>query len=632
MAARHQLIRSIWPCDSAGLRLGVGLYHSTVPNPYQDDRGVVRGRSDLPAQRRRDAVGASRAPAALLERPADQEPAASAVGPDWRHWLHGGLTLAAVMGLVVGTRGLWTSYALTRPGFAVTITACYLIMLVAAVLTLCARSTAGLVRLDVIVLGTAILLKALAFWPFVIGERKITVDEGILMDRATRVLAAGHDPYLRIWSDIDPSLPTRLMDGGTVHGFGYPPFGIELGAVLQRVFLSSVGIVTVSCLALLATAIVVFCVAPTPLRPLATLGVLVLSTLTAYAQNAYPALIALPFLCIAAWRWPSIGRGGRLGGGGLLRAIALGLALSTHQLGLFLAVFLVVGLAVLRGGELSGRATVGLLVRYVGLVAAVFLLVSLPFVAHASGAWLRGVTGPLLQHAVPHGQGIMGVSQYLIGGSGALDFYGYAAIGLLLATLVTFAVHLRWLGPAAVVLPWLVFMVSTRSQDGYLVLTMPLWIVGLCTTTLADFAGAYRFRMPDFLPRLGAIESRARVVGVLATVALFIPAAVCLAVAIATPQPLVMRVATALKPGHSIQSLAVQVTNRSSRLVTPHFAVTTDVTIADFWSVASGPSTIAPHSTAQYTLIPPHIAWRPTDTAFLRAVSDHPQTLSSQRL
>ncbi len=583
-----------------------------VPNVYEDDR-------------------AARTPTVLLDRPAGKEPAAPPTGPDWRHWLHSGLTLAAVMGLFIGTRSLWTSYALSRPGFAVTITACYLIILVAAVCTLCVRSAVGLVRIDVTILGTAILLRALLFWPTVIGEREITVDEGMLMDRATRALAGGSNPYLRTWPDIDPSLPTRLMDGGTAYGFGYPPFGIELGAVVQRLLPSSVGITVVSCSALLATAIIVFCMAPRPLRPLATLGVLVLSTLTGYAQNAYPALIALPFLCIAVWRWPSIGRGGRLGRGGMIRAVALGLAISTHQLGWFLAVFLVVGLAVLRRGELPGRATAGLLLRYVGLATAVFFLVSLPFIVHSPGAWLHGVTEPLLQHAVPHGQGIMGISAYLIGGSGALDFYGYAALALLLATLVVFAVNMPVLGRAAVVLPWLVFMVSTRSQDGYFLLTMPLWIVGLCTTTFADFAGAHRFTVPASLARR-VTGTRARTAGVLATVALFVPAAVCVAVAIATPQPLDMRVATALTPGRPVQSLTVQVTNRSSRPVTPHFSVTTEVTIADYWPVAAGPATLAPGATAEYTLTPPRTTWKPTETAVLRAVSDHPQTLSSRRL
>jgi len=555
-------------------------------------------------------------PAAPEPQPTDR--------PDLRHWLHSGLTVAAIMGLAVGTRALWNSYAVTRPGFAVTISVCYLVMLVAAVLALCVRSATALVRIDVIVLGTAVLLKSIAVWPSVTGEREIVVDEGMLMDAATRALAAGHNPYLMSWPQIDPSLPTRLMDGGAAFDFAYPPFGIELGAVLQRVFPSCVGITAVATLALLASAIFIFCVAPAPLRPLATLSVLGLGTLTSYTQNAYPSLIALPFLCVAVWKWTSIGRDGQLGRGGVLRAGALGLALATHQLGWFLAVFLVVGLALLRWGELSGRAAVGVLLRYAAIAAAAFFATSLPFLITAPGAWLTGITEPLTQHAVPHGQGIMGISYYLIGGGGALDFYGHASLLLLLALLIAYAVHLPWLGRAAVVLPWLLFAVSTRSQDGYFLLTMPLWIVGLCTTTADDFRGAYRF------PALRKV--RGRTIGVLATVALFIPAAACVIVAVAVPQPLAMRVAADVAPGQTVRSLTVEVTNRSSHAITPNFALTAGVDITQFWSVTVGPGTIPAHGTALYTLIPPANSWTITETTFLRAVSDRPQTLSSLRL
>lgn len=598
--------------------------------PVQTDRAGERALETQVIPRYAAGADDSQAEAADSVRAADTP--APAVPSDRRHLLHSALTLAAIMGLAVGMRALWTSYALTRPGFAVAISACYLVMLVTAVLALCVRSTAALVRIDVTVLVTAVALKAMALWPSVTGERAIVVDEGMLMDEATRALAAGRNPYLMSWPQIDPSLPTQLMNGGTAYDFGYPAFGIELGAALHRLTQSFTGITGVSCLALLATALIIFCVVPTPLRPLATLGILGIGTLTSYAANAYPSMIALPFLCLAVWRWPGIGQGGRLGRGGAVRAVALGLALATHQLGWFLAVFLVVGLAMIRRGELPLRATAGVLLRYAALAAVPFFLVNLPFLVHAPGAWLHGITEPLTQHAVPHGQGIMGVSYHLVGGSGALDFYGYASILLLLALLVAFAVQLPWLGRAAVVLPWLVFMVSTRSQDGYFLLTMPLWIVGFGTTTTADFAGAYRLGILDRLARSGSRGLRGRTVGALATVALFVPPALCVVVAVASRQPLELRVSGDVAAGQVIRSLTVQATNRSSRAITPHFAVTAGVTITRYWKVTAGPATIAPGSTAVYTLQPPTSSWKATETDFLRVVSDRPQTLSSLRL
>ncbi|MDI6102515.1 hypothetical protein QLQ12_28235 [Actinoplanes sp. NEAU-A12] len=562
---------------------------------------------------------------AEAERAGSRETAAK-TGPDLILWLHRALTIAAVMGLIVNTRSFWNAHVLVRPGLALVITGAYLAMLIAAVIGLCASRHRTLARLDVGVLATAIVIKMVAAWPGVSGAKKLTVDEGMLMNAAARGLAKGRNPYTSQWPNIDPGLPTQLMDGRTVFDFGYPPLGVEIGAVVQRIFPSLVGIVLVAWLALLATVLFVFFVAPQPLRPIATLGVLGLGTFTAYADNAYPSVIALPFLCLALWSWPSIGRGGRLGRGGVGRAVALGAACSIHQLGWFLALFLVVGLVVLRLRELSLRATFLLLLRYGSTALAVFVLVSVPFIVKSPQAWLTGVFEPLLQHAVPHGQGLMGITHYVIGGSGALDLYGRATIALLAALLVTFAFHLRSIGPAIAVLPWMIFMVSTRSQDGYWLLTMPLWLVALVTTSRADFAGAYRFPLSSRVLKA-------------ATVAVFLPAAVCFVVAAATPQPLRFTVTSPVVRGEVLSALTVEVTNRSDEPVTPHFSVVTGVTIAEFWQVRTGPATLPAGATATFTLVPkaPDDEDEPfkipkSEPAFLRAVSDGPQTLSSVRL
>ncbi|SFE50485.1 hypothetical protein SAMN05421541_10281 [Actinoplanes philippinensis] len=534
-------------------------------------------------------------------------------------WLHRGLSVAAVMGLVVGTRAFWQANAMSRPWLALTLTGAYLVMLIAAVVALCASRHRVLARLDAGVLVTAIVIKLVAAWPGVSGAKALTVDEGILMDAASRALAKGNNPYTSAWPGIDPALPTQLMDGRTVFDFGYPPLGVEIGAVFQRLFPSMTGIVLVAWLAVFVTAVFVFTVAPGPLRPIATLGVLGLGTFTGYADNAYPSVIALPFLCLALWGWPRIGRTGRLGWHGLVRAVALGVACSIHQLGWFLALFLVVGLVVLRLGELGLARTFGLMLRYGGTALAVFVLSSLPFIVTTPHAWLTGVFEPLLQHAVPHGQGLMGITHYIIGGSAALDWYGHATIALLLALLAAFGLHLRTLGPAIAVLPWMIFMVSTRSQDGYWLLTMPLWLVALVTTTRADFAGAWR--VP--LPRREAV-----------TAALFVPAAAMFVVAVATPQPLEFTVRTPVAAGKNLPELTVEVTNRSDEPVRPSFSVATGATIASFWKAEAGPETLAAGATGTYTLVPPTKTFKiPAEgRTILRAVSDAPQTLSSIRL
>lgn len=560
---------------------------------------------------------------ATLERlsASSAQPTPSGGSGDALRWVHRGLTLAAVMSLTVNTRSFWNTYALTKPWLALVLSGAFLVMLVAAIITLCAPTSRALRRLDIGVLITAIVIKAAASWTGISGAKKINIDEGMLMDRASRSLAAGHNPYLAHWTGIDPSLPTQLMDGRTVFDFGYPPFGIEMGALVHRLAPSLTAIVAVAWMCLFATAIFLFRVAPEPLRPVVTLGVLGLGTLTAYADNAYPSMIALPFLCVAVWKWPSTGRGGALGWAGIVRAVALGLACSIHQLGWFLAVFLLVGLLLLRLGDLPARAAWGVVLRYAAVAAGTFLLTSGPFIVASPKAWLTGVLEPILQHAVPHGQGIITLSYYVTGGSGALDWYGRAAIVLFVTLLALYSLHFRSLGRAAVVLPWLLFWVSTRSQDGYWVLTMPLWVAGLVATSREDFANAYELRLPAFA------RSRA------AMVALFVPALACVSIAAVTPPPLTMQVEAVPARSTPVTGLKVQVTNRSGASVEPHFAVTTGVDITEFWQVTTGPARIPGGESAIYTLTPRE-KWKmpATGPVILRAVSDRPQTLSSLRL
>ncbi|WP_433794456.1 hypothetical protein [Actinoplanes sp. CA-252034] len=187
-----------------------------------DDRSAATTRLETGGERQ--AVTADDAHAA------DEEARRAGVtGAELLLWLHRGLSVAAVMGLVVGTRGFWQANAMSRPWLALVLTGAYLAMLVAAVLALCASRHRTLARLDAGVLVTAIVIKLVAAWPGVSGAKALTVDEGLLMEAASRALAKGRNPYTSAWPGIDPALPTQLMDGRTVFDFGYPPLGWRSG-------------------------------------------------------------------------------------------------------------------------------------------------------------------------------------------------------------------------------------------------------------------------------------------------------------------------------------------------------------------------------------------------------------------
>ena len=121
--------------------------------------------------------------------------------------------------------------------------------------------------------------------------------------------------------------------------------------------------------------------------------------------------------------------------------------------------------------------------------------------------WASGVALVLTQHAIPHGQGLIDVSFYLTDGSAELDFYSYATLLLALGMLAVTAIWIRRLGPALTVIPWLVFYLSVRSQDGYFLLMTPLWLAAAATAPPSVFAHAWQPRIPSAARPIGRLAS-----------------------------------------------------------------------------------------------------------------------------
>ena len=226
----------------------------------------------------------------------------------------------------------------------------------------------------------------------------------------------------------------------------------------------------------------------------------------AYIVTARTAIIAVALLVPVAVHWASIGRGGRLGGKDVIRAACLGAACAAQQLAWFLVPFLLVGLWSLRRSEMPTRTAMKVVGGFLGIAVAVFAAINLPFLAADPGPWLEAVLSPIIQNAVPHGQGLVGISYHLLDGSGQLAFYSYAALSYGLAVLVLSVLFARRLGPAAFVLPWTIFYLATRSQDGYYLLMTPLWLASLATVTSGTFATAWQPRLAGWAA--GASGSR----------------------------------------------------------------------------------------------------------------------------
>jgi len=366
-----------------------------------------------------------------------------------------------------------------------------------------------------------------------------------------------------------------------------------------------------------------------PWRSAATMACLGFSMLTMYARLGYPAILALALLVPVVVRWPRIGRGGRLGPAGVAQAACLGAACAAQQLPWFLAPFLLAGIHAVRRGELGARPAGLVVLRFAGVAAGVWLLIDAYFVVSQPVAWLKGIALPLIQGAVLHGQGLVGVSLYLTNGSDRLDWYGYASMLLLVGLLALFVLFVRRLGPAATVLPWLAFWLATRSQDGYYLMMTPLWLAAAVTAPAAEFAGAWQ----PFARRLGGAGRRpARIA---AAVLLLSPALVSAALAATGSPPLRLEVAGVRHDARALSRLTLRVTNTDDEALTPHFTLTRGQGMYPYFTVLRGPATLPGHATAVYELRPPDGTYalpHRHQRVRLRVFTSSPQTLSSAYL
>ncbi|MEU2751658.1 hypothetical protein ABZ613_36215 [Streptomyces collinus] len=541
---------------------------------------------------------------------------------------HRVLTLLADIGLLIGTRAVWTSAAGHRPAVAAVISLCYASILACGVLALVVRRARSLARVDGCVLVTGVTLTLCAWIMLHNGS-----DEALLTTQAARELAAGHPVYGQPWPWLfgHGVALTPTVTGGYDLTYGYPPLAPLLAVPLLWLGHGGTPATAVSTVALIAGTVALWRMLPAPWRSAATLVCLGFGMLPSYGRLGYPAIVALALLVPVVVRWTRAGVGGRLGAAGLARAACLGLACAAQQLPWFLAPFLLAGIYAVRRGELGGRVAALVVARFAGVAAVGWLLVNAYFVMSEPGRWLTGIALPLTQGAVLHGQGVVGVSLYLTDGSDRIAWYSRASLLLLAGLLVLFVLFVRRLGPAATVLPWCAFYLATRSQDGYYLLMTPLWLAAAVTAPASAFAGAWQPR-PGLLPGLWP-GPRRRAARIAATVLLLAPAPAAAAVAATGTPPLRMRVTAARHPtAATVSRLALQVTNTGDAALSPHFTLTTGQGMDPYWRVVRGPRTLPAHGTARYELRPPAGRFtlpRPGVRIRLRAFTASPQTLSS---
>jgi uncharacterized membrane protein len=539
------------------------------------------------------------------------------------------VSLVAAVGLFGPLLMAWGNIvAVPATGLAVVaLTGATLLMIC---LVAAARSEAELQRLDrwLLVLG----LLTLGAW----AARKLQTsgasgtDEAAFVQGAARLLLHGHDPYGANLSSslaaygISPAFWTYTTNGGYVAALGYPAFPVLLTASFGGLVGTGQAAAIADLVLLAAACGVMYMALPTALRGLAVIVCVCFPALAGFALAGMTGTVMMVALLAVAYRWRSVGATGRLGRAGVLSAAALGFAASTNQLSWFIAPFLISGIYLQLRDGLGPRTATRLSAAYAGIAAGVFLVINAPFIAWGPGPWLDGVFAPLIQHGLPYGQGLIGLTLFARIGGGAMAFYTYAGGFLYLGLLAVYVRGFRALHRACFIFPVAAFYLSGRSLDLYWMVMVAVIVVAVVTDAAPEIG-----RRTSTGPGAERTTRRRRVL----QAAIFVPAAACLAIALATPAPLRLQIlgARSNPATGTVRLLRVAVRNDSGRAIRPHFATNATGQATAFWSIRRGPAVLAPGAAATYVLTVGDVQSMPFNGQpfLLQAVTEAPVTVSS---
>jgi hypothetical protein len=499
------------------------------------------------------------------------------------------------------------------------------------------------------------IVGAFVLWSFlqIATAPSYGTDEIAFDQYAAQLLVHGSNPYVHSMAPafavfhVSPNEYTFRLDGQPVTTLSYPALSFLLYAPLIALGWSSQAAVAVNVLAWSLAIVIGFALLPRRIRPLA-LVVGSLSVYIGFAVGGVTDALFVPFLLGAVWSWDRFPE--RSARSSWVSPVLLGLAMAVKQTPWLLLPFLVAGIWLetrrSRSG-LPGFVTAG---RYLAISLVAFAVPNLAFIVLSPHAWASGVLTPLIGHAVPAGQGVVGLSLFLGIGGGSLTAFAVALMVVYVALFALFVTTYPWLKRCVVLLPAIVLFFSARSFGSYLVTLLPVATVAAFTTRSSGGAEVVTTAAPD-----GAAVSPQDAVGTTGVdtsattgsagegpgpwrhwrwVAGAGAAAVALALAavfLFSP-PLSVRIVSVETTGQlaTVVRIGVQVTNNSSNALRPAFTVGTSGSVSSFWTAKNGPSVLRSHQSASYTLVAPNYFAQPSiSQAFqVMAFTNAPGTVS----
>ena len=443
-------------------------------------------------------------------------------------------------------------------------------------------------------------------------------DEMAFNQYAGQIAAHFHNPYPRSMApafpafDVSPNGYTFNLNGAPVTALSYPALSFLIYVPFLWLHLHAQLGVVVNVVAWIIAAVTAYRLLPTPLKPVPIL-LSALGVFMGYSVGGVTDVVYLTPLMLAVHRFD------QLGDMAISRVrwkgVALGLALSVKQTPWIMLPFLVGAIFVEERRRAGTRPAFRVLVDYLGPGALAFALVNAPFALTNPHAWLRGILTPLQNTLVPAGQGIISLALYLGIGGGQLRLYGLslaaAAVTAWLAFIATYPRFkaLTILGPGALML------LAARSFDSYLL--MPV-LPGLVA-------------MSGLRPREGTTPRISRRLA-FSAVGSAVAAASLAAVALVSRAPLTVDIQSVRTTGQlaTIVQIDAQVTNTTSRTLRPTFTIDQGGSLTAFWNRVAGPTFLAPHHRAHYTLLAPNFFAQPPLTGGfqLMAFTSSPATVA----
>jgi uncharacterized membrane protein len=478
-------------------------------------------------------------------------------------------------------------------------------------------------RLATALAWTTVGLTLVAFivWSYtqVVAAPGYGTDEIAFDQYAAQLLLHGINPYVhsmaRAFSlfHVSPNGYTFHLTGQPVTSLSYPALSFLAYVPFLALGWSTQLAVWVNVAAWALGIALTFALLPRDVRALA----LVLGSLGIYINYAVGGVtdaLFVPLLIGGVYRWDRFAttRGPWAWRGPVL----VGLAMAVKQTPWLVLPFLAAGVA-LEARALAGwRSAARTTGRYLAIAAGGFLLPNLVFIAANPRAWLAGVLTPIASHAVPAGQGLVGLSLFLGIGGGSLATYTLTLIVVFCALWGVYVATYPMLRGWAVLCPALVLFFSARSFGSYLVTLVPVAAVAAFTLSPSACGGVWRRWRWVLLAGTGAV------IASVASIFLIAP-------------PLNLTITTVRTTGQlaTVVEVGVRVTNHSGASIHPAFSVESGGTISAFWLRQKGPKTLPAGESADYRLLAPNFFAQPPITGDFQVVAftSTPGTVSVSR-